>query len=216
MASGTPCRRSPTALRDGAHTNNRLPTGYLTTRRRFRRRIRRMQPWLRCAGTVRRAPRCVREGDSGSRKGGRRGDNPLFRLGLSLLAAGKSIVIGCAPSLSHAPVAQLDRVPGYEPGGREFESLRARHPKINTPPKTKKPTKAQSHQKDSWRDSNERVRKKCRKAFFDILQSKMPEGRGPGRPESISPGAPLQIIPKDPHPQPFSRLAVEGRNSKAF
>ena len=27
---------------------------------------------------------------------------------------------------SCAPVAQLDRVPGYEPGGREFESLRAR------------------------------------------------------------------------------------------
>jgi hypothetical protein len=26
----------------------------------------------------------------------------------------------------YAPVAQLDRVPGYEPGGREFESLRAR------------------------------------------------------------------------------------------
>ena len=25
-----------------------------------------------------------------------------------------------------APVAQLDRVPGYEPVGREFESLRAR------------------------------------------------------------------------------------------
>ena len=24
-------------------------------------------------------------------------------------------------------MAQLDRVPGYEPGGREFESLRARH-----------------------------------------------------------------------------------------
>jgi hypothetical protein len=33
---------------------------------------------------------------------------------------------------SKAPVAQLDRVPGYEPGGREFESLRARQPfKIN-------------------------------------------------------------------------------------
>ena len=31
----------------------------------------------------------------------------------------------CA-SPSGAPVAQLDRVPGYEPGGREFESLRAR------------------------------------------------------------------------------------------
>ncbi len=29
--------------------------------------------------------------------------------------------------LKHAPVAQLDRVPGFEPGGREFESLRARH-----------------------------------------------------------------------------------------
>jgi hypothetical protein len=28
---------------------------------------------------------------------------------------------------NYAPVAQLDRVPGYEPGGREFESLRARH-----------------------------------------------------------------------------------------
>ena len=27
----------------------------------------------------------------------------------------------------HAPIAQLDRVPGFEPGGREFESLRARH-----------------------------------------------------------------------------------------
>ena len=29
--------------------------------------------------------------------------------------------------LRNAPVAQLDRVPGYELGGREFESLRARH-----------------------------------------------------------------------------------------
>ena len=28
--------------------------------------------------------------------------------------------------LHSAPVAQLDRVPGYEPGGREFESLQAR------------------------------------------------------------------------------------------
>ena len=27
---------------------------------------------------------------------------------------------------NHAPVAQLDRVSGYEPEGREFESLRAR------------------------------------------------------------------------------------------
>ncbi len=32
-------------------------------------------------------------------------------------------------AFSRAPVAQLDRVPGYEPGGREFESLRARQDK---------------------------------------------------------------------------------------
>ncbi len=48
---------------------------------------------------------------------------------LSLLSY-KHIVggIGYTPLLliDHAPVAQLDRVPGYEPGGREFESLRAR------------------------------------------------------------------------------------------
>ena len=31
-----------------------------------------------------------------------------------------------------APVAQLDRVSGYEPEGREFESLRARHLPENT------------------------------------------------------------------------------------
>src|SRR5438067_2864127 len=34
-----------------------------------------------------------------------------------------------APAVSRqrAPVAQLDRAPDYESGGREFESLRARH-----------------------------------------------------------------------------------------
>src|SRR5690242_12506645 len=32
-----------------------------------------------------------------------------------------------ANQFHRAPVAQLDRVPGYELGGREFESLRARH-----------------------------------------------------------------------------------------
>ena len=32
----------------------------------------------------------------------------------------------CPAWENSAPVAQLDRVPGYEPGGREFESLRAR------------------------------------------------------------------------------------------
>jgi hypothetical protein len=38
------------------------------------------------------------------------------------LACGQSI----RPTLNYAPVAQLDRVSGYEPEGREFESLRAR------------------------------------------------------------------------------------------
>ena len=44
---------------------------------------------------------------------------------------GQKPIQGSNPSLSatviYAPVAQLDRVPGYELGGREFESLRARY-----------------------------------------------------------------------------------------
>ncbi len=38
----------------------------------------------------------------------------------------KVIIRRIAPS-NYAPVAQLDRVLGYEPSGREFESLQARH-----------------------------------------------------------------------------------------
>ena len=34
---------------------------------------------------------------------------------------------GESVTYKYAPVAQLDRVSGYEPEGREFESLRARH-----------------------------------------------------------------------------------------
>ena len=37
-----------------------------------------------------------------------------------------SFLIYNAKSLRVAPVAQLDRVPGFEPGGRGCESLRAR------------------------------------------------------------------------------------------
>ena len=44
----------------------------------------------------------------------------------------ESVLIHHAISYS-APVAQLDRVPGYEPGGREFESLRARQKFAVTP-----------------------------------------------------------------------------------
>src|SRR5688572_18293782 len=60
-------------------------------------------------------------GAQGCRVVRRVGSKSLTRQGLSSFATGKSSVIGCAPSKpSHAPVAQLDRVPGYEPGGREF------------------------------------------------------------------------------------------------
>jgi hypothetical protein len=34
---------------------------------------------------------------------------------------------GTTHNSGSAPVAQLDRAPGYELGGREFESLRAHH-----------------------------------------------------------------------------------------
>ncbi len=41
---------------------------------------------------------------------------------------GGTPLVGAALSreMNNAPVAQLDRVLGYEPSGREFESLRAR------------------------------------------------------------------------------------------
>lgn len=43
----------------------------------------------------------------------------------------KPVDMHCCPlhnsRFNSAPVAQLDRVPGYELGGREFESLQARH-----------------------------------------------------------------------------------------
>jgi beta-N-acetylhexosaminidase len=34
------------------------------------------------------------------------------------------------PGMFEAPLAQLDRASGYEPGGRKFESCRARHPSL--------------------------------------------------------------------------------------
>ena len=49
----------------------------------------------------------------------------LCRLGvLSLTPRQDNFIIH---GFSYAPIAQLDRVPGYEPGGREFESLWAHH-----------------------------------------------------------------------------------------
>src|SRR5215472_1934303 len=67
-----------------------------------------------------RAPRVTRvrklrflTGMARGRDGGRRYGKPL-------------ILLPIRACQYRAPVAQLDRVPGYEPGGREFESLRAR------------------------------------------------------------------------------------------
>ena len=53
------------------------------------------------------------------------GSNPS----LSEPVIGSKVVQSCQVlrCKSDAPVAQLDRVSGYEPEGREFESLRARH-----------------------------------------------------------------------------------------
>ncbi len=57
-----------------------------------------------------------------SRRGGRVVEGaPLLR------EYGGNLIEGSNPSLSaifFAPVAQLDRVPDYESGGREFKSLR--------------------------------------------------------------------------------------------
>ena len=65
-------------------------------------------------------------------RGGRVAEGaPLLR------AYGRNLIEGSNPSLSatnldasfkmcYALLAQLDRVPGYEPGGRRFESSRAR------------------------------------------------------------------------------------------
>jgi hypothetical protein len=39
----------------------------------------------------------------------------------------ENAVINLKYFLSEAPLAQLDRASGYEPEGREFESLRAHH-----------------------------------------------------------------------------------------
>src|SRR6187402_76987 len=50
-----------------------------------------------------------------------------------------SIVIAATPcyrSPRHAPVAQLDRAPGFEPGGRRFESVRARHQFMHPSPES--------------------------------------------------------------------------------
>ncbi len=39
----------------------------------------------------------------------------------------QGVIVGIILASKYAPVAQLDRVPGYEPGGHTFESCRAHH-----------------------------------------------------------------------------------------
>src|SRR5690606_12765702 len=76
----------------------------------------------RCTGRPRRSFRLDAHPGGGRRRP--RGKN-LRTIVKKVLTAPPHIRI--ISLLSSAPVAQLDRVPGYEPGGREFESLRARH-----------------------------------------------------------------------------------------
>ncbi len=56
-----------------------------------------------------------------------------FSFSRKRLALSKKEMYSSHPSLINqqesAPVAQLDRVPGYEPGGRGFESYPAHHDK---------------------------------------------------------------------------------------
>ena len=85
-------------------------------------------------GISRAAPR--RQGDPAPRtaphSGGASGPSPGRPPFRSCLAGqnrldGASAARGALPAVKQAPVAQLDRAPDYESGGRGFESLRARH-----------------------------------------------------------------------------------------
>ncbi len=68
-----------------------------------------------------------------------------------------------------APVAQLDRVPGFEPGGRRFESFRARHYFKYPTPESKRLRSVQS-------DSNRSEVRKLRQQFTTSGTAAQPEG----------------------------------------
>jgi hypothetical protein len=58
----------------------------------------------------------------------------MWTTAIAMRAAGMALLRACVNIRGPAaPVAQLDRAPGYEPGGREFESLRARHTSYDFP-----------------------------------------------------------------------------------
>jgi hypothetical protein len=107
----------------------------------------------------------------------------------------------CNPFRFGAPVAQLDRVSGYEPEGREFESLQARQiiqgqdtagyvkpvlaGKIRTP-----------DSKQAEFDAGAKRRRSPARATPSAS-----EGRGAAGPEVISPGAPTSLGPNRAHRQ---------------
>ena len=79
---------------------------------------------------------------------------PALNIGVYLNNCRKQfekVLLGIFLKNLHAPVAQLDRVLGYEPSGREFESLQARQ--IN------KPATAGFFICGVWFDENSSVRK---------------------------------------------------------
>ena len=51
-----------------------------------------------------------------------------------IISDGVSAIIEISAACTIAPLAQLDRASGYEPEGREFESLRAHHLSITYGP----------------------------------------------------------------------------------
>ena len=130
--STKPCRHAPTAVKDGTHGRKPIPGA----RPNYQRNVMVVRrPGVEECGRCGRTKRGVVAGSPGRLpqpfsvlSAGDRARKLLMGLGLSFFADAKCVVLRCAPSnLSHAPVAQLDRVPGYEPGGRRFESFRARH-----------------------------------------------------------------------------------------
>ena len=96
-----------------------------------------------------------------------------------------------------APVAQLDRVPGFEPGGRRFESFRARHYFKYPTPESKRLRSVQS-------DSNRSEVRKLRQQFTTSGTAAQPEGADWHWPiRLILPGAPF-LEGYSPHQKPQS------------
>ena len=60
------------------------------------------------------------------------------RLGIGLFRSIRNPKSAICNWFSGAPVAQVDRAAGFEPAGREFNSLRARHARMTNEPMTNK------------------------------------------------------------------------------